>query len=66
MFVYKDDTSMDTRILLGGSGVVFINLRNSVESFRYEGSFLTNGWSHVSTNCDNMIGLMPIGIFQEV
>ena len=70
MFVYRDDTSMDARILLAGSGVPSTSLMNSVESFRYEGSFFTNGWSHLSTNCDmgsvillqlDTIGLMPIG-----
>ena len=62
---------MDARILLVGNGVDSNSLMNSVESFRCEGSFFTNGWSHLSTNCDvgsmmllqlDTIGLMLIGI----
>ena len=43
---------------------------NSVESFRYEGSFCISGWSHLSVKLDmdsvmllqlDTIGLIPIG-----
>ena len=33
MFVYNDETSMLTRILCWGTGVVVICLMNSIESF---------------------------------
>ena len=61
---------MEASRLLAGSGVVSIRFMKSVESFRYEGSCFTYGWSHVSTNCEirsvmllqlDTIGLMPIG-----
>ena len=50
--------------------MVSINLRNSVESFRYERRFFTCGCSHLSTNWDmgsvillqlDTMGLIPIG-----
>ena len=50
--------------------MVSINLRNSVESLRYEGRFFTCGCGHLSTNCDmgsvillqlDTIGLIPMG-----
>ena len=43
---------MEASRLLAGSGVVSIRFMKSVESFRYEGSCFTYGWSHVSTNCE--------------
>ena len=56
--------------MLVNNFMVSINLRNSVESLRYEGSFFTCGCSHLSTNCDmgsvtllqlDTIGLIPMG-----
>ena len=70
MLVYREDTSMDARRQFVGSLVVSINFMNSVESFRYEGRFLTTGWSHLSTNVDmgsvmllqlDTMGRIPIG-----
>ena len=67
MLVYREDTSMDARKHFVGSLVFSMN---SVESFRYEGSFLSNGWSHLSTNLDvgsvmllqlDTMGRIPIG-----
>ena len=61
---------MDARKHFVGSLVVSISFMNSVESFRYEGRFLTNGWSHLSTNLDmgsvmllqlDTMGRIPIG-----
>ena len=43
---------MDARKHFVGSLVVSISFMNSVESFRYEGRLLTNGWSQLSTNLD--------------
>ena len=67
MFVYRDETSMDARRQVVGSLSVSIRFMNSVESFRYEGSFFTCGCSHLSTNCEIglvmllQLGLIPIG-----
>ena len=61
---------MDANRHFSGSFVVSISFRKSVVSFRYEGSFLTCGCSHLSTNWDmrsvmllqlDTIGLIPIG-----
>ena len=68
--MYSEGTSMEASIQFESIFVVFINLRNSVESFRYEGRFLTCGRSHLSTNWDmgsvillqlDTMGLIPIG-----
>ena len=61
---------MDASMQFEGIFVVSINLRNSVESFRYEGKFFTCGCNHLSTNWDmdsvillqlDTIGLIPMG-----
>ena len=68
--MYSEDTSMDASKQFEGIFMISINLRNSVESLRYEGRFFTCGCSHLSTNCDmgsvillqlDTIGLIPIG-----
>ena len=70
MLVYRDETSMLTRMLSFGTCVVVINLINSIESFMYDGSFCTSGFSHPSTKLEifsvteftlDTIGLIPIG-----
>ena len=47
MLVYSEDTSMDASKQFEGIFMVSINLRNSVEFLRYEGSFFTCGCSHL-------------------
>ena len=68
--MYSGDTSMDASKQFEGIFMVSINLRNSVESLRYEGRFFTCGCSHLSTNYDmgsviplqlDTIGLIPMG-----
>lgn len=62
---------MDAKKQLFGNIKVSIKLIKSVESFKYEGSFFTYGWSHLSTNCEigsvillqlDTMGLIPIGV----
>ena len=58
---------MDTRKQSGGTVCVSTN---SIESYRYERSFFTYGWNHLSTNWDiqcsvmllqlDTMGLIPI------
>ena len=70
MFVYRDNTSIETNLQFVGSWVVSIWLINSVVSLIYEGRFLTYGCSHLSTNWDifsvmlsqlETVGRIPIG-----
>ena len=56
--MYSEDTSMEANMQFWGIFVVSINLRNSVESFRYEGRFFTCGCCHLSTNWDMGSGIM--------
>ena len=71
--MYSEDTSMDASKQFEGIFMVSINLRNSVEFLRYEGSFFTCGCSHLSTNCDmssvillqlDTIGLIHMGFLR--
>ena len=70
MFVYNEETSMLTRMLLFGIVVVVTSLMKSVESFIKDGSLCTRGLSQPSTKLEmfsvteftlETIGLMPIG-----
>ena len=48
IFVYKDDTSMLTKIASSGIGRVVINSMNAPESLMWDGSFVTRGFNHPS------------------
>ena len=70
MFVYRDDTSMLTKIASSGTLRVVISSINSLESLMYEGSLVTRGFNHPSKKFDifsvtaftlDTIGLIPIG-----
>ena len=69
IFVYRDDTSVDARMHLSGSGFSISRI-NSVVSFINEGRSLIRGWSQMSTNSEmfsvmllqlDTIGRIPIG-----
>ena len=59
MFVYSDDTSMDTRMQSVGNLFDSIVLINEVESCMYDGSCLTYGCSQWSMNVDMFSVMLP-------
>ena len=70
VFVYSVDTSMDTRMQLGGNLFDSMVLMNEVEPCMYDGNCLTYGCSQWSMNVDmfsvmlpqlEMMGLIPCG-----
>ena len=59
MFVYSDDTTMDTRMQLGGNLFDSMVLMNEVESCMYDGSCLTYDCSQWSMNVDMFSVMLP-------